>query len=74
MFFLLSKEIHNKDMYQKKEKQQYIRCRYTKDVHRTKWQALTIARLNLSPYTTKIERIRRDTLLSTAINCYVFFY
>ena len=31
-------------------------CRYSKDVHRTKCQALTIVRLTHSPYTTKIAR------------------
>ena len=34
------------------------RCLYSKDGHRTKCKALTIARLTHSPYTTKIARIR----------------
>ena len=33
------------------------RCRYSKDVHRSKWQAPTIAKLIHSPYTTQIARI-----------------
>ena len=43
------------------------RCRYIKDVHRTKSQALTIA--IPSPYTTKIARIRRYTIISTILTC-----
>ena len=39
------------------------RCRYSKDVHRTKCQALTIARLTRSLYTTKLTRIRCYTML-----------
>ena len=35
------------------------------DGHRTKCQALTIARLTHSLYATKIARIRDDTMLST---------
>ena len=34
------------------------RYRYSKDVHRIKCQALTIARLTHSPFTTKVARIR----------------
>jgi hypothetical protein len=45
------------------------RCRYSKDVHRTKCQELTIARLTHSLYTTKIARIRRDIMLSTIFKC-----
>ena len=43
---------YNKSICQKKEKQQYIAVssRYSKDVHRTKYQALTITRLTHSPY------------------------
>ena len=48
-------------------------CRYSKDVHRTKCQALTIVRFTHSPYTTKIARIRCHTiillLLSTIFKC-----
>ena len=43
------------------------RCQYIKDVHRTKSQALTFARLTPSPYTTKIARIRRYTIISTIL-------
>ena len=45
------------------------RCRYSKDDHRTKCQALTIVSLTHSPYTTKIARIRCYTMLSTVIEC-----
>ena len=38
-------------------------CGYSKDVHRTKCQALTITRLTHSLYTTEIVRIRRYTVL-----------
>ena len=41
------------------------RCRYIKDVHRSKCQAPTIARLTPSPYTTKIARIRCYSMQST---------
>ena len=41
----------------------------TVHVHRTKCQALTIALLTRSPYTTKIARIRCYTMLSTIVNC-----
>ena len=46
-------------------------CRYSEDVHRTECQALTIARLTHSSYTTKIARIRcyNATMLRTAFNC-----
>ena len=44
------------------------RCRYSKDVHRNKCQARTIARLALSLYSTKIARIRRYTMLSTILS------
>ena len=46
-------------------------CRYSKDVHRTKCQAPTIARLIHSPYATKIARIRCYTMLSTILKCKV---
>ena len=41
---------------------------YSKDVHRNKGQTVTVARLcclRLSPYTTKIARIKRYTMLGT---------
>ena len=45
--YLLSPVTYNKSICQKKEKQQYIYiCGYSKDVHRTKCQALTIVRFN----------------------------
>ena len=43
-------------------------CQYSKDIHRTKCQALTITRLTHSPLTTKIARTRRHTMLSTICN------
>ena len=43
-------------------------CLYSKDVHRTKWQALTIARLTHSLY-TEIARIRCYTMLSIVFKC-----
>ena len=64
---LLSKATY-KYIGQLKEKQQY-RCRYIKDVHRTKCQALTIAWLTHSPYTTKIGKIRCCTMFSTIFKC-----
>ena len=42
---------------------------YSKDVNRTKCQALTIIRLTHSPYTTEIARIRCYTRLSTIYKC-----
>ena len=44
------------------------RCRYSRDVHRTKCQALTIARLTHSRYTRKIARIRRYTILDNILS------
>ena len=44
-------------------------CHYSKDVHRTKCQALSITRLTHSPYITEIARIRRYTMLSTIFKC-----
>ena len=41
----------------------------SKDVQRTKCQALTIVRLTHSPYTTKIARKRCHTILSTIFEC-----
>ena len=54
-------------IFQKKETTIY-RCRYSKDVHRSKWQTLIITRLTHSPYTTKIAMIRRYT------NAKYYFY
>ena len=51
---VLSKETYNKYICQKKEKHC---CQYSKDVHRTKGKALTIARLIHSPYTARTARI-----------------
>ena len=67
---LLSKATYNKYICQKKGKQQYIRCRYSKGAHRTKCQALTITRLTHSPATSKIDRIRCYTLW-TIFKCQV---
>ena len=46
----------------------YLR-RYSKDVHRTECQALTITRLTHHLYTTKIARIKCYTMLSTTFKC-----
>ena len=64
IIMLLSKVTYNKYICQKKEKQ-YIAVEYSKDVHRTKSKALTIASLTHFLCTTKIARIRRYTMLST---------
>ena len=45
------------------------RWRYRKDAHRNKCQAITIARLTHSLYTTKIARIRCYMMLSTIFKC-----
>ena len=42
-------------------------CWYSKDVHRTKCQARTIARLTRSLYSTKMARIRCYTMLRTIV-------
>ena len=47
-----------KYIVQKTQETTIYLCRYSKDVHRTKYQALTITRLTHSPYTTQIARIR----------------
>ena len=47
------------------ERETINRCRYSKDVHRYKCQALTITRLSHSLYKTKIARIRCYTMLCT---------
>ena len=62
---LLSKETYNNYICQKKASTIYS-CRCSKHVHRTKCQALTIARLTHSLYATKTARIRRYTMLKTA--------
>ena len=66
----LPKATYNKSICQKKRKNNIYRYRCSKDVRRTKYQALTISRLTHSPYTTKIARIRCYTmLLSTIFKC-----
>ena len=47
------------------ERETIYRCRYSKDVHRTKCQALTIIRLTHFAYPTKITRTSCYTMLST---------
>ena len=54
--------------HQKKETKIY-RSSYSKDVHRNKYQAYTIATLTHFLYTTKIARIRRYMMLSTIFKC-----
>ena len=49
-------------LFWKRETKIYC-CRCSKDVHRTKWQAPTIARLNYCLYASKIARIRCHTIL-----------
>ena len=44
-------------------------CWYSKEVHRTKCKALTIARLTHTLYTTKMARIRCYTMLGTIFKC-----
>ena len=51
-------------MSEKRETTIY-RCGYSRDIHRTMCQALTITRLTHSPYATKIGRIRCYTMPST---------
>ena len=55
----LSKATHNEHVLSEERETTMHLCGYSEDVHRTKWQALTIARLTHSPYTTEIARIRR---------------
>ena len=43
-------------------------CWNSKDVHRTKYQVLTIVRLTHSQYTTKIARMRCYTMTSTILS------
>ena len=55
---------------QKKDKTTIYRCWCSKDVHRTKCQALSIVRLTHSLYTTKLARIRCYTMLSNIFTTY----
>ena len=50
-------------MSEERETAVYL-CRYSKDVHKTKCQALAIASLTHSPYKTKIARIRCYIMLT----------
>ena len=59
----LSKATHNEHVLSEERETTMHLCGYSEDVHRTKWQALTIARLTHSPYTTEIARLRRYTML-----------
>ena len=65
---LLNPPLTTADLSEESETTIY-RCWYSKDVHRTKCQALTVARLTHSPYTTKLARIRGHMMLSTILKC-----
>ena len=56
-------------MHFSEERETIYLCLYSKNVHRTKCQALTIAKLTHSPYTTKIARKRCYIMLSTIFKC-----
>ena len=66
---VLSKATYSKYICQKKENNIVVTCRYSKDVDRTKCQALTIVRITPSLYTTKRARIRCYTMLSIIFKC-----
>ena len=65
---LLSKATDKVHLTEESETRIYL-CWYSKDVHRTKCQAIKIARLSHSPYTTHIARVRCYTMLSTIFKC-----
>ena len=54
---LSSKATYNRYIRQKKRETTVYLCRYRKDAHRTKCQALTIARLTHSPNTYNIQYV-----------------
>ena len=55
------------DLHLSEERETIYLCRYSKDVHRTKCQALTTPSLTRSPYTTQIARIRCYTKMTPLI-------
>ena len=57
------------EVHLSEERETIYRCRYSKDVHGTKCQSPTIARLTQSLYTAKTARIRCYTTLSTIFKC-----
>ena len=60
------KMLFSKASTEREGEKQYI-CWYSKDVHVTKAQALTIVRLTHSPYRIQIARIKLYTMLHTTV-------